>query len=110
MWDKFVDENIKHYKMNIKGTPIVCKILPIFVPETAPILTTVGGFLKTDSGKELTNMICKGYDSLGEVLKGNFEEAKNELKDGIRLYSTDDLGNIALDTRNFITEVKGIAS
>ena len=109
IWDKIVDHNIKREKLNIKRAPVACKVVSVFVPEAAPVLLSIRKFMKSDSGKKITEFSYKGYDSLGELLKGNREGAKSELKEGLRLFSADEAGNIALDVRNFATELKGMS-
>ena len=113
MWSKAVDLKISHQKAKINNAPTTLKIVSVAVPEAAPVLLKVSAFLKSDSGKKLTAFSNTAYDALGEVLKGNFEGAKEQFRQGVQVYSADEAGKVVYDVRNFInntkTEERGLA-
>ncbi len=108
LWDKIVNASVKRQQMQLKAAPVTLAVVSVFVPEAAPILTKISGFLKTDTGKRLTEITNKGYESVGEVLKGNLDSVSEEYKQGLNLFSENEAGKMALDVRNFISEIKGM--
>lgn len=109
IWEKIVNANVKRQQMHLKSAPITLAVVSVFVPEVAPVLTKISEFLKTDTGKRLIEITNKGYESVGEVLKGNMESVEEEYKKGLNLFSENEAGKMALDVRNLIGEIKGMS-
>ena len=107
VWKKIVDRRIKQEKFNLKTAPVTLDIVSVFVPEAAPVLTSISKFLRTKSGKQLTKITNKGYDALGEALKGDMDNAQNKLQDAISLFEVEDGKAVAFDVKNLIDTIGG---
>ncbi len=108
IWAKIVDKRVKAQKRELKHAAVKLRIASIFLPAEAPVLNAIASFLKSSSGKKLTNIADKGYEAIGEVLKGNVHDAKNQMSDTLKLYSIEDGEAIALDIKNLQDTIGGL--
>ena len=109
IWNKVVKIGIGLRKVEVKLAPMVLKVVSLFVPEAAPVLDSVSGFLLTDVGKKLTDMSTKGYDTVEKALTGNFEGAKKDISEGIKVINVDEGVKTLNETRDFINKMRAYA-
>ena len=107
IWDNIVRSGVAIQQAKIKNAPATLKIASVFAPEAAPILTSLSSFLKTDTGKSLTEISVKNYDIIGDILTGNKTEAKQKFNENLKILSGDEALKMIKETSEYVNKTGG---
>ena len=108
MRKKALKKEINQNRRMIKHAPLTLKILSIFKPELAPVLKPLSDFLKSDSGKKVTEVALNNCDAMDNAIDGNIEEAKERIKGSFDMIKSEEGLNSLVDLKNFISQTKGL--
>ena len=107
VWNGIVKSGVKIEQLKLKSAPAVLKVTSVFAPEAAPALLPLAGFLESPVGKKLTDFSSNNYEVMGDVLTGNFDEAKDKFVDNLQLFDGKTCTKLISETKKLSNELDG---